>query len=90
MSRLVMPVMLSATWTIAAAAAEPNYDEAAVPAYVLPELLAGPDGQRVTSAADWEATARPHQLQLLEENVYGQRLPAVVVSVEGKLERTAT
>ena len=36
MSRLVMPVMLSATWTIAAAAAEPNYDEAAVPAYVLP------------------------------------------------------
>ncbi|MFM8413113.1 MAG: family 16 glycoside hydrolase [Planctomycetota bacterium] len=67
--------------------AEPNYDEAAVPAYTLPDVLAGPDGKPAASAADWQARCRPHQFALLERFVYGRRLPVVPVSVVGEVER---
>jgi len=72
---------------VTAGAAEPNYDEVAVPAYVLPAVLAGPDGRLVTTEEEWEATARPHQLALLESHVYGRRLPAVAVTVVGEVDR---
>jgi hypothetical protein len=68
-------------------AADPNYDEAAVRQYTLPDLLAGPDGVAVSSAEEWTTTARPHQLELLERFVYGRRLPAVPVTVVGHVER---
>jgi len=68
-------------------AAQPNEDEAAVPAFTLPQVLAGPDGRPVTTSEAWQATARPHQFSLLEKFVYGRRLPAVPVSVIGALER---
>ena len=68
-------------------AAEANYDEAAVRQYTLPDILAGPDGTAVTTADGWRDIARPHQLKLLETFVYGRRLPAVPVSVTGKVER---
>jgi hypothetical protein len=68
-------------------AAEPNYDEAAVRQYTLPDMLAGPDGVAVSSAEEWTKTARPHQLELLERFVYGRRLPAVPVTVVGHVER---
>jgi hypothetical protein len=71
----------------AGTAAQPNEDESAVPAFTLPDVLAGPDGKPVTTAEAWKATARPHQFALLEKFVYGRRLPAVPVSVVGDVER---
>jgi hypothetical protein len=68
-------------------AAEPNYDEAAVRQYTLPDVLAGPDGKPVSSAEAWKTTARPHQFELLEKFVYGRRLPAVAVTVVGTVGR---
>ncbi|HTL66957.1 MAG TPA: acetylxylan esterase [Lacunisphaera sp.] len=56
--------------TMAAAADSPNYDEAKVPAYTLPDPLARDDGSRVTTAAAWPAR-RAELLRLFEENVYG-------------------
>jgi hypothetical protein len=78
--RVVMPVA-------DAAGADPNYDEAAVRPYTLPELLAGPDGKPVATAAAWRETARPHQFALLEKYVYGRRLPPRPVTVVGQVER---
>jgi hypothetical protein len=77
-----------ATLAVAAPAAEPpNYDEAAVRAYTLPDVLAGPDGTPAASADAWRAAARPHQLELLEKFVYGRRLPPAPVTVVGAVER---
>lgn len=70
-----------------AAAAPPNYDEAAVRTYTLPDVLAGPDGSAVTTAEAWRTTGRPHQLELLEKNVYGRRLPSVPVRTSGPVDR---
>lgn len=67
---------------------EANYDEAKVGTSALPDLLAGPDGTRATSAAAWRDTVRPHQLALLEKNLFGRRLPAVNVTAVGAVERT--
>lgn len=64
-----------------------NYDEAKVRHYTLPDPLAGPDGAAATTPEAWRTTARPHQLSLVEANVYGRRLPAVTVSVVGDVER---
>jgi hypothetical protein len=73
--------------TTLAVAGQPNYDESAVPAFTLPDVLAGPDGRPVTTAEAWQTAARPHQFELLERFVYGRRLPAVPVSVAGEVER---
>ncbi|MCY4535691.1 MAG: hypothetical protein OXB91_10025, partial [Bryobacterales bacterium] len=47
-----------------------NYDEAAVPAYELPQILRSADGGSVETAADWPAR-RAEILQLFEQQVYG-------------------
>jgi len=64
-----------------------NYDEAKVRHFTLPDPLAGPDGAAATTPEAWRTTARPHQLAVVEANVYGRRLPAVPVSVVGDVER---
>jgi hypothetical protein len=71
-----------------AAAAEPNYDEAAVGPYTLPDVLVGRDGVRADSAEAWQKTVRPYQLELLEKFLYGRRLPTVPVTLVGNVERT--
>jgi len=81
-------VMLTAAGRPAVCAG-PNYDEAAVVAYTLPDVLAGPDGTPATSAEDWMSRCRPHQLAVLEANVYGRRLPPVPVLPAGEPERVA-
>lgn len=80
-------LVLSMT-TVAAWGAEPNYDEAAVRSFTLPNVLAGPDGTPAATADDWRRRSRPHQLELLETSVYGRRLPAVPVSVVGDVDRS--
>ncbi len=52
--------------------ADVNYDEARVPAYVLPEALTAANGQLVKDAGAWRARRRPELIRLFEENVYGR------------------
>lgn len=96
------PILRSSTWVIAsivpllaataasghAADELVNYDEAQVREYTLPDPLAGPDGVAAATPDAWRTSARPHQLSLIEANVYGRGLPAVPVSVVGDVERT--
>jgi len=83
----VLAGVISIMTTAAGAAEEANYDEAAVRAYTLPEVLDGPDGRAATTAEEWRLRSRPHQFALLEKHVYGRRLPAVPVSVVGDVDR---
>jgi hypothetical protein len=54
------------------AAPAPNYDEARVPAYTLPDPLVCADGTKVTSAKTWEKKRRPELVRVFEEQVYGR------------------
>lgn len=49
-----------------------NYDEAKVPAYVLPDPLRFLDGAPVRDAQDWRQRRRGEILRLFESNVYGR------------------
>ena len=53
----------------------PNYDEAKVPGYTLPNPLVLEDGTPVRDAATWRAKRRPELLELFAREVYG-RTPA--------------
>lgn len=68
-------------------AADTNYDESAVGAYTLPDVLSGPDGRPAATSGDWTDRCRPHQLGLLEATVYGRRLPETVVVPVGDPEK---
>lgn len=57
----------------------PNYDEAKVGSYTLPDPLLMNDGRKVTTAAQWR-TRRQEILKLYETNVYGQT-PAAAQAV---------
>lgn len=50
----------------------PNYDEAKVPAYTLPDPLTCLDGTPVRTRRVWEQRRRPEILWLFEEHVYGR------------------
>lgn len=52
---------------------QPNYDEAKVPAYTLPDPLTFNDGKPVTKSRQWKKR-REEILRLFEENEYG-RMP---------------
>ena len=76
-----------ASLTVSDVHAAPNYDEAAVVAFTLPEVLAGADGRPASTPEDWRTRCRPHQFGLLEANVYGRTLPMVTVLPVGEPER---
>jgi len=45
---------------------DPNYDEEAVQAFTLPNILEGPDGVAASTAKAWEQTSRPYQFRQLQ------------------------
>lgn len=67
----------------------PNYDEAKVGSFTLPDVLAGPGGTPVDTPEAWRSIARPHQLSLLEKNVYGRQPPPAFAFPVGEVERAA-
>jgi hypothetical protein len=67
-------LLLSVVFMADSASSQPadaNYDEAAVPAYTLPDPLVFADGRPVRSAADW-AMRRSEILHLFETEVFGR------------------
>ncbi|MEZ5043228.1 MAG: hypothetical protein R2828_25255 [Saprospiraceae bacterium] len=50
---------------------KPNYDEALVPNYTLPEILLSESGKKISTKEDWEDIRRPEILNLFKEEVYG-------------------
>jgi hypothetical protein len=62
----VSPVM------VAAQPPDANYDESKVGHYTLPDPLVAADGEKVTTAARWNATRRPEIMRLFETFVYGK------------------
>src|SRR5512134_3829482 len=57
---------------VMAQAKDANYDEARVPAYVLPDPLTLLGGGSVKDADTWRTKRRPEVLRLFEDNVYGR------------------
>ena len=49
----------------------PNYDEAKIPAYTLPNPLALSDGSTIRTKEEWETKGRPATLKLITEQMYG-------------------
>lgn len=85
--RLGITAVLMANVPSTSHAAETNYDESAVVAFTLPDVLAGPDGRPASTPEEWKTRCRPHQFALLEQHVYGRRLPDAVVFPVGEPER---
>lgn len=50
----------------------PNYDEAKVLAYVLPDPLVSEDGEPIEDATDWRQHRRPEIRRLFETQVFGR------------------
>ncbi len=65
-------VALAAAAAGRAQPADATYDEAKVPAYVLPDPLVFADGTPVRTAPDWTGRRRAEVLRLFEEHVYGK------------------
>jgi hypothetical protein len=66
------PVALLLACAAAAQDFRPNYDEARVPQYTLPDPQVLASGQKVTDAKTWRAKRRPEILHLFETEVYGR------------------
>ena len=65
-------LLIAGVTSMPAQPAGPNYDEAKVPAYALPDPLAGTDGAPVNTATGWREKRRPEVMRLFEEQVYGR------------------
>lgn len=65
-------VFVASAAVVPALIAAPNYDEAKVPAYTLPDPLVCADGTLVTDSKMWTKKRRPELLRLFEKQVYGR------------------
>lgn len=78
--RIVFSLAFVLPWMSMAQQLEPNYDEAKVPAYTLPDPLVFNDGSTVSSKKDW-GKRRKEIYQFFEKEIYG-----VVQKWEGRIE----
>jgi hypothetical protein len=81
--------LLAASCASFAQPAAPNYDEAKIPAYTLPDPLKCRDGTAVTTSAQWLTKRRAELLGLFAEHVYG-RSPAPPAGQKVELTSLAT
>ncbi len=58
----------------------PNYDEAKIPEYKLPDPLVTESGDRVTDGEMWTKIRRPELLKLFESQIYGRGPEACQIS----------
>jgi len=69
---LVFSICLICSQTSQAQRPKPNYDEAKVPQFRLPDPLLTSDGKKVDSPELWWKVRRPEILRLFESEVYGK------------------
>jgi len=62
----------------------PNYDEAKVPNFPVPELMTTFSGEQINNRAEWDMKRRPELLKFFEENVYG-KFPGALDQVTFKI-----
>jgi hypothetical protein len=81
MKRLIITYVLILCYSsLQAQEFQPNYDEANVPEYVLPDVLKTTGGKSVRNKKKWERYRRGEILGLFENNIYGQ-MPKVYDSI---------
>jgi hypothetical protein len=83
MKELIISLLLIA-FTIKAKAQDhnqANYDEALVPAYILPNVLKTLSNEIVENKTTWEKVRRPEILKLFHDNIYGQ-MPTTYSSIK--------
>lgn len=70
---------------------KPNYDEAKVPQYTLPDPLVLANGGKVADAKTWQSRRRPEILELFRQHVYGRSpgRPANMTFQVTSIERNA-
>lgn len=81
---LLLPLLLSGLFSAQAQQADVNYDESKIPAYTLPALLKSSNGQKISTAQQWETQRRPELLSLFAEQMFG-KVPAGKVDVSYKM-----
>ena len=69
---LVCLIVVASFGPMASAAEKPNYDEAKVPEYTLPDPLRLTNGEPVRDAETWYKKRRPEIVRLFEENQFGR------------------
>ncbi|MDR1937687.1 MAG: acetylxylan esterase [Tannerellaceae bacterium] len=74
---VLLVFLLSVSYSLAQ---EVNYDESKVPHYVLPDVLACSNGEKVTTIRQWEKQRRPEILELFSSQMYG-RTPQEKIAV---------
>lgn len=70
--RLLLGSLLAMTASADAQEFKANYDEAAVPAYTLPDPLVAADGTAIDTPELWRNKRRPELLELFREQMYGR------------------
>lgn len=68
---LLLTTLLLLGYSAQAQSRGENYDESKVPAYTLPDPLTCENGEKVTSAKQWETVRRPEILHLFSTQMYG-------------------
>ncbi len=61
------------------------YEETDVPKYTLPDVLTSFDGEKITSAEQWEKIRIPEIIEFFEQNIYGE-VPTPTSPIEKSFE----